>query len=111
MVVQRTADIRQLAHRWLRDSLPDPVCETVSLGLPEWDDRLSLWRVALVHDNSRRHQLGEIHVDSLGNIRQEPAPAMVVERLRAIESNPAIQKPERRSIVFPPIPSRPKSLK
>ena len=106
MVVQRTADIRQLAHRWLRDSLPDPVSETVSLGLPEWDDRLSLWRVALVHDNSRRHQLGEIHVDSLGNIRQEPAPAMVVERLRAIESNPAIQKPERRSIVFPPIPNK-----
>ena len=80
MVAQRTADVRRIAQRWLLNSLPDQARETVSLGLPEWDDRLSLWRVALVHDNSRRHQLGEIHVDSLGNIRQEPAPAMVVER-------------------------------
>ena len=106
MVAQRTADVRQLAQRWLQENLPNPVRETVSLGLPEWDDRLSLWRVALVHENSRRRQLGEIHVDSLGNIRQEPAPSLVVERLRTIESKPSTPRPERRPIVFPPTPNK-----
>ena len=47
MVAQRTADVRRIAQRWLLNSLPDQARETISLGLPEWDDRLSLWRVAL----------------------------------------------------------------
>ena len=106
MVAQRTADVRRIAQRWLRSSLPHQARETVSLGLPEWDDRLSLWRVALVHENSRRRQLGEIHVDALGNIRQEPAPSMVIERLQTIEAKPSTQRPERRTIAFPPIPNK-----
>ena len=103
-MVVRTEDIRQLAERWLLQLMPD---EGVSLGLPEWDDRLGLWRVALVHESSRRHHLGELQVDSLGHIRQEPAPAMVVERLQTIEPEKATHKQEHRAtITFPPLPNK-----
>ena len=101
MAAPLTDDIRQIAERWLWDRLPDLVHDTVSLGLPEWDDRLNLWRVALVHENSRRHQVGEIQVDSLGNIYREPVPAMVVERLRAIDPRPTTRRPQQRAITFP----------
>ena len=103
-MVVRTEDIRQLAERWLLQLLPD---EGVSLGLPEWDDRLGLWRVALVHESSRRHHLGELQVDSLGHIRQEPAPAMVVERLQTIEPEKPTHKQEQRAtITFPSLPNK-----
>ena len=106
MAAPLTDDIRQVAERWLWDRLPDLVHDTVSLGLPEWDDRLNLWRVALVHENSRRHQVGEIQVDSLGNIYREPVPAMVVERLGAIDPRPTTRRPQQRAITFPPTPNK-----
>ena len=75
------------------------------LGLPEWDDRLDLWRVALVHENSRRHPLGEIQFDNDGQICQNPVPSMVLERLRTIRPQPT-RRTTRGSIKFPPIPNK-----
>ena len=80
--------------------------ETIALGLPEWDDRLDLWRIALVHENSRRQPLGEVHIDADGNIRQEPDPSMVVERLRSIKPEPIQQRNGRRTISLPPTPNK-----
>ena len=108
MAVQWTSDIRQLAERWIADRLPRSAHGNISLGLPEWDDRLELWRVALVHENSRRHHLGELQVDSHGNICREPSPAMVVQRLQTVRPEPPNGNPPRRrsSIAFPPIPNK-----
>ena len=43
-----TGDVRRLAGRWLQEWLPGRLARAVSLGLPEWDDRLERWRVAVV---------------------------------------------------------------
>ena len=100
-----TKTVREIAETWIAEQLPHPVHQSISLGLPEWDDRLDLWRVALVFENSTRHLLGEIQVDSDGNIRQGPAPCMVVERLQSAKPAPAPQ--QRNSVIkFPPAPNK-----
>ena len=83
--MKTTEDIRQLAERWVGEQLPQPVHDTIQLGLPEWDDRYHCWRVALVHENSKTHSLGELQIDSAGAIRQYPAPTMVMERLETVQ--------------------------
>ena len=106
--MQRTSDIRQLAKSWIVASFPHAVQGELSLGLPEWDSRLGLWRVVLVHENSHRYHLGELQVDSQGNIFREPALAMVLERLNNVVSERrSAKRPRGDSVIaFPPIPNK-----
>ena len=106
--MQRTSDIRQLAKLWIVSHLPHAVQGELSLGLPEWDSRLGRWRVVLVHENSRRYHLGELQVDSQGNICREPALNMVLERLNNVVSERRSVRRQRSdsTITFPPIPNK-----
>ena len=79
-----TDAVRQLAAEWLQTRMPDATAAGLSLGLPEWDDRLELWRVALVSANHPDAGLGEIQIDAAGAIARMPDPALVAERRRAI---------------------------
>ena len=102
-----TDDVRRLARGWLQEWMPATEGLGLSLGLPEWDDRLALWRVALVSDAVPGHPVGEIQVDAGGAICRAPAPTMVSERLRQLQRN---RRPRRSGgkarIVFPPIPNK-----
>lgn len=96
--------MRQRAEQWVREQLPQHTHGTIQAGLPEWDDRHRCWRVALVHVNSKRQPLGELHIDLEGVIRQEPAPDMVLDRLERV---PSESVPTRsKAITFPPIPNK-----
>ena len=109
MVVSKllTDDARQLAENWLREWMPAEVRDLLSLGLPEWDDRLTVWRVALVPSADPSRPLGEIQIDPDGVINRAPSPAMVGTRLRELGKRP---EPRRRSgnarIAFPPVPNK-----
>ena len=109
MVVSKllTDDARQLAENWLRERMPAEVRDLLSLGLPEWDDRLTLWRVALVPSADPSRPLGEIQIDPDGVINRAPSPAMVGTRLRELGKR---SEPRRRSgnarIAFPPVPNK-----
>ena len=102
-----TNDVRLVALDWLRNELPAPVAEVVDLGLPEWDQRLGCWRVALVASGNLHQPVGEIQVDQTGAVRRAPSAAMVGERLTGV-------RPRRQSrgkgvgeqIAFPPIPNK-----
>lgn len=98
------ASVRQRAERWVNKQLPAPTHGTIRLGLPEWDDRYRCWRVSLVHINSRRQPLGELHIEDDGTIRHEPVPAMVLERLETTKAEPPAKT--RNRITFPPIPNK-----
>ena len=100
-----TADIRRFAERWVGEQLPQPVCGAIQFGLPEWDDRHNCWRVSLVHENSKRHSLGELQIDSAGAIRQYPAPTMVMERLETVHPEVG-HKGKGGIITFPPTPNK-----
>ena len=102
-----TDDVRRLARHWLQECLPEPSYNAVSLGLPEWDDRLDCWRVAVVPGDSPGQAVGEIQIDRNGEILRGPAPTMVDERLSSIGRNRQLGRNGRKSrISFPPIPNK-----
>ncbi len=102
-----TGDIRLLARQWLREWLPSRLAAALSLGLPEWDDRLERWRVALVSADETARAVGEIQIDRRGAIVRAPAPTMVDERLGSVRhgSQSAGNRKSSR-ISFPPIPNK-----
>ena len=102
-----TDDVRRLAQGWLRGWMPATEGAGVSLGLPEWDQRLARWRVALVCDVAPGHPVGEVQVDAGGEICRAPAPTMVSERLRQLRKDRRPARSGRRaSIAFPPTPNK-----
>ena len=50
-------EIRSVVEDWIADQI-----DGVDLGLPEYDDRLGLWRVALVAQHNGREPVGEVRV-------------------------------------------------
>ena len=102
-----TDDVRHLARQWLIECIPAPLSNALSLGLPEWDDRLDRWRVALVPSDNPGQPLGEIQIDRMGEILRAPAPTMVDERLSSIERNRQPRRTRKKSrITFPPVPNK-----
>ena len=102
-----TDDVRQLARRWLQECLPAPLSDAVSLGLPEWDDRLECWRVAVVPADSPGQAVGEIQIDRTGEILRTPAPTMVDERLSSLrQTRPQGRNGRKSRIAFPPIQNK-----
>ena len=102
-----TDDARRLARKWLEECLPAPLFDAVSLGLPEWDDRLDCWRVAVVPAHNSGQAVGEIQIDRTGEILRAPAPTMVDERLSSLRQSRRPSRNGRKSrIFFPPIPNK-----
>ena len=102
-----TDGARRIANDWLQESLSERFRSGLRLGLPEWDDRLLLWRVALVPANDPAQPLGEIQIDQAGAIQRAPAPSMVAERLEQIGDRRRTKSARRRSeITFPPIQNK-----
>ena len=112
-----TDAVRQLAAEWLQTRMPTAISAGLSLGLPEWDDRLELWRVALVSAHHPDAGLGEIRIDAAGAIKRTPDPALVAERRRAIRKASKDGKDGRHRgsrhryaaksrIAFPPVPNK-----
>ncbi len=64
------ATTRSAVKEWLAAQPLD-----VELGLPEYDDRLRLWRVALLARRNGHEPIGEVQVSDgavVGNIRNHP---------------------------------------
>ena len=110
-----TGDARRLARRWVREWLPGPLAGAVALGLPEWDERLEHWRVALVPVDDPGRPVGEIQLDRAGEIRRAPSPTMLEERLNAVRNPIAFPPPEGKAkresggksrIAFPSVPDK-----
>ena len=102
-----TGDVRLLAQRWMEEWLSPQMTRAVSLGLPEWDDRLECWRVALVPVDNPSHPLGEIQIAPDGEIVRAPAPTMIDDRLHSIGYISKTAPSGRKSrISFPPVPSK-----
>ena len=102
-----TGDARRLALDWIQEWMPATLCDAISLGLPEWDDRLNCWRVALVPERHPSQPVGEIQIGCAGEIMRAPAPTIVEERLGSIEHShqPGRNRTKAR-ISFPPIPNK-----
>ena len=73
----------------------------ITLGLPEYDDRQRLWRVALLNGNPESGVLGEALVDPAANNIRLPPSRLVLQRL----SRRARQKRAASSVRGVPIPA------
>ena len=102
-----TRDIRRIAAGWVKEQANEEADENISSGLPEWDDRFLLWRVALVPRANPQHVIGEIRIDAEGEIRHATDVELIRERLRDSEKRFGA-KHDRRSyrIHYPPVPNK-----
>ncbi len=102
-----TGEVRGVAAAWLNGELAPGVADALALGLPEWDERLECWRVAVVAAANPGVAVGEIQVDRSGEIRRTPAAALVEERLNAAGPvAPAGKAGRAGRIAFPPLPNK-----
>ena len=90
--------VREVVHDWLDRRLPD-----VDLGLPEYDDRLDQWRVALLARHNGRDSVGEVRVAD-GQVVFSTNLDMVAKRCR--HHGPTAPYGRRRNVItYRPIPS------
>lgn len=102
-----TRDIRRIATSWVKKQANEQTDENISLGLPEWDDRFLLWRVALVPLRNPQQVIGEIQIDAEGEIRHATDVDLIRERLRESQEASRAKYDRRNSrIHYPPIPNK-----
>ena len=90
--------VREVVQSWLEGKLD------VELGLPEYDDRLDQWRVALLAKHNGREAVGEVRVANGAVVFSTD---LTLARKRCNGSLPARRHSGRNpAITFRPIPSR-----
>ncbi len=90
-------DVRDVVRAWLGDDL-----SSLRLGLPEYDDRIDQWRVALTAHHNGREAVGEVRVAN-GEVVFSTDLAIAKKRL---DYTPIADKVRRQPITFRPIHSR-----
>ena len=102
-----TDDVRRVAKGWLDVHFSGRQRKDISLGLPEWDGRKRLWRVALVSSRDVSAPIGELQVSNDGKICHFPSPALVSKRL-FVTNDQKIKTFQKRdsSISFPATPNK-----
>ena len=91
--------IREVVESWL-----DGRIKGVDLGLPEYDDRIDQWRVALLSSRNGRDPVGEVRV---ANGEVVFSTDLVLARRRCgRQSRPSSRGSRRHRITFRPLPSR-----
>ncbi len=93
------ASVRKVVLDWLEGKLSG-----ADIGLPEYDDRLDQWRVALLAQHNGRDAVGEVRVAD-GQVVFSTDLKMAAKRCR-IQTTVLNRPRTRQKIAFRPIPSR-----
>lgn len=102
-----TDDVRRVAKGWLDDHFSGRQRKDISLGLPEWDGRKRLWRVAIVSSRDTSAPIGELQVRNDGKICHFPPPELVSERLFVTNGQKSKSSRKRASTIsFPATPNK-----
>ena len=98
----KAAAVRNIVSQWVK-----PRLVAVNLGLPEWDDRLNRWRVPLVSTRNGRESIGEVQVNSTGEITGSTDLSLSERRERFASLDAAYANPRRKPLIsFPPVSSK-----
>ena len=91
-------EVRATVKDWIAGRVPG-----VKIGLPEWDDRLNIWRIALVSGINGREPVGEVRVTG-GRVVWNTDLSLIAKR----NSQDATKRTtsSNKSISFPPVPSK-----
>lgn len=94
--------VRSIVSQWALSHI-----DSVNLGLPEWDDRLNCWRVSLVSSKNGKEPIGEVRVNSEGQITESSDLSLAVRRERMASPKPNKKEPKQKnSISIAPVPSK-----
>lgn len=101
-----TNSARILANQWIESALYD-IREKIDCGLPEYDDRLDVWRISIKLNSNEQISLGEIHIDrNISTIVDFTEPELILERFKK-ESKKNISKSRKKGLFYPaPIPNK-----
>jgi DNA modification methylase len=82
-----TAKARKLTNAWIRDNLAEHK-GSIELGLPEYDDRLELWRVSLISKTDHCSQLGEVKINQLLDaVVDHTKTTLILQRLKTSDKH------------------------
>ncbi len=95
-----TASARAAASHWIKGRMPG---RAIKLGLPEYDDRMNLWRVALLTEHNDQEPIGEVRL-AKGEVVSATDIDLVARRIRHVQPTARRHK-KNKPITFPPIPS------
>ena len=101
-----TNKVRNLAKSWICNNLIE-IANKIECGLPEYDDRLRVWRITLKPINAVEN-LGEIQVDeSITKIVDFTDIDIVVDRLNKCDTAINYKNNKRKGLFYPtPIPNK-----
>lgn len=101
-----TNSVRNIVKNWIANNLLE-IVDLIECGLPEYDDRLKVWRVTLkpIHGIST---LGEIQVDKdITKVVDFTNTSLIIERVQKESNNNKSSKTSRKNVFIPaPIPNK-----
>ncbi len=98
VAVGTASQSRAVVHDWLADK-----ALSVDLGLPEFDDRLGLWRVVLLARGNERDPVGEVRVKA-GEVVFSTDVRLTAQRVETMQNHRMSHK-RNAPISFRPVPS------
>lgn len=102
-MVSSAGDARVIVENWIRQHLSD-IDESISLGLPEVDDRYDLWRVPIVLRNAQQRLIGEVKLDANGKVVEHTNPALIRKRVERVALEQLPLPTSRKKGLFYPVP-------
>ena len=101
-----TNAVRNIVKNWIANNLLE-IVDSIECGLPEYDDRLKVWRVTLkpIHGITT---LGEIQVDKeITKVVDFTNTSLIIERFQKESNNKKNLKTSRKNVFIPaPIPNK-----
>jgi len=101
-----TNDVRNIVKNWINNNIIEYV-DLIDCGLPEYDDRLKVWRITLkpLHGVST---LGEIQVDKdITKVVEFTDVSLIIDRLQKKSANEKSSKSNQKKLFYPaPIPNK-----
>lgn len=101
-----TGKARNLAKSWICENLPK-IADKIDCGLPEYDDRLKVWRITIKPINSIEN-LGEIQIDeTIKKIVDFTDMDIIIDRLNNCQNTTTVCKKNKKNLFYPtPIPNK-----
>ena len=100
-----TNKAREIALLWLKHNLPS-IFDDINCGLPEYDDRLDVWRISIKLKNETVLSIGEIQIDrDLTGVIDFTDKKIVLERFSKANHQPTLKN--KKKVFYPaPIPNK-----
>lgn len=94
-----TNTVRNIANEWISGNMSE-ISDKIECGLPEYDDRLKVWRITLKPVQGIT-ALGEIQIDEkMTKIVDFPNKKIIIDRLKKSSDNKKTKKQHEKTFLY-----------